>query len=125
MLKVQSLGTVIALGHSLGVKKPWGPLRYRVSKGNKELTKRKHWKERQRGIAIFTMVRVDNGLPQVADLKESFCSAGDTGDEDLIPGLGRYPAGGNGNSLEYSCQENARARRAWWTTFHKVTKSRT
>ena len=56
------------------------------------------------------MVRVDNGLPQLADLKESFYSAGDTGHEVLIPGLGRYLAGGNGNSLEYSCWENPRDR---------------
>ena len=61
----------------------------------------------------------------MADLKESFCSSGDTGDEGLTPGLGKYPAGGNGNSLEYSCQEYARARRAWWTTVYKVTTSRT
>ena len=60
----------------------------------------------------------------MADLKELFCSSGDTGDEDLIPGLGRYPAGGNGNSLEYSCQENARAGQSWWTILYKVTKSR-
>ena len=29
--------------------------------------------------------------------KECACSAGDTGDEGLIPGLGRSPGEGNGN----------------------------
>ena len=36
--------------------------------------------------------------------------AGGTG---LIPGLGRSPTEGNGNSLEYSCPENPKYRRAW------------
>ena len=30
-------------------------------------------------------------------------NAGDSGDS--IPGLGRSPRGGNGNPLQYSCQE--------------------
>ena len=29
-----------------------------------------------------------------------------------IPGLGRYPGEGNGNPLQYSCQENSRQRGA-------------
>ena len=28
------------------------------------------------------------------------------GDKGLIPGLGRSPEGGNGNPLQYSCQDN-------------------
>ena len=30
---------------------------------------------------------------------------GDARDMDLIPGLGRFPGGGNGNLLQYSCLE--------------------
>ena len=30
----------------------------------------------------------------------------DIRDMDQIPGLARSPGGGNGNSLQYSCQEN-------------------
>ena len=30
-----------------------------------------------------------------------------------IPGLGRSPAGGNGNLLQYYCLENSMGRRAW------------
>ena len=48
-----------------------------------------------------------------------------TGDAGLIPGLGRYPGGGNGNSLHYSCLENPMDRGAWWVIFHGVTKSQT
>ena len=33
-------------------------------------------------------------------VKESACNAGDAGDLGLIPGSGRYPGGGNGNTLQ-------------------------
>ena len=46
-----------------------------------------------------------------------------TGDAGLIPGLGRYPGGGNGNSLHYSCLENPMDRGAWWAVTHGVAKS--
>ena len=46
------------------------------------------------------------GLSQWLSGKESSCNAGDTGDANLIPGLGRYPGGGHGNPLQYSCQKN-------------------
>ena len=38
--------------------------------------------------------------------KESACNAGDTGDVGLIPGLRRFPGGGHGNQLQYSCLGN-------------------
>ena len=34
--------------------------------------------------------------------KESACNSGDVEDEGLIPGLGRSPGEGNGNSLQCS-----------------------
>ena len=55
--------------------------------------------------------------------KESTCNVGDTRDVGLIPGLGRSPGGGHGNSLQYSCLENPMDRGAWWVTVHRVTKS--
>ena len=45
-------------------------------------------------------------------------NAGDTGDMDLITGLGRSPGGGSGNLLQYSCLENYMGRGAWWATVH-------
>ena len=36
------------------------------------------------------------------------------GDSGLIPGSGRFPGGGHGNPLQYSCLENPRDRGAWW-----------
>ena len=42
---------------------------------------------------------------------------------DLIPGLGRSPGGGNGNSLQYSCLKSSMDRGAWQATVHGVTES--
>ena len=33
-------------------------------------------------------------------------NSGDIRDEDSVPGLGRSPGEGNGNTLQYSCLEN-------------------
>ena len=61
------------------------------------------------------------GFPCGSAGKESACNAGDL---DSIPGLGRSPGEGNGNTLQYSCLENSMDRGAWWaTTVHGFTKS--
>ena len=39
-----------------------------------------------------------------SDVKESTCNERDL---NLIPGLGRSPAGGHGNPLPYPCPENS------------------
>ena len=46
--------------------------------------------------------------------------ASNAGDLDLIPGWGRSPGEGHGNSLQYSCLENPMDRRVWWATVHGV-----
>ena len=58
-------------------------------------------------------------LPWCLSGKESACNAGDVGS---IPGLGRSPGEGNGNSLQCSCLENPMDRGAWQATVHGVTK---
>ena len=35
----------------------------------------------------------------------------------------RFPGGGNGNPLEYACQENPMDSGAWWAIVHGVSKS--
>ena len=40
-----------------------------------------------------------------------------------IPGSGRSPEEGHGNSLQYSCLENPMDKGVWWVTVHRVTKS--
>ena len=64
------------------------------------------------------------GASQVALVVKNLpVSAGDIGDLGLIPGLGRSPAGGNGNPLQYSCLENRMDRGAWRGAAHSVTES--
>ena len=44
------------------------------------------------------------------------------GDKGSIPGLGRSPGEGNGNSLQYSCLENLMDRWASGSIVYDVTK---
>ena len=44
------------------------------------------------------------------------------GDVDSSPGSGRSPGEGNGNTLQYSCLENPKDRKAWQATIHGVVK---
>ena len=46
------------------------------------------------------------------------------GDEGLIPGSGRSPGGGHGNSIQYPCMENSKDRGGWQATIHGVAESR-
>ena len=46
--------------------------------------------------------------------KETVCNAGD------IKDVGSIPGSGNGNPLQYSCQENSVDRGAWWAPIHGV-----
>ena len=55
--------------------------------------------------------------------KEPTHNARNTGHVGLIPGMGRSPGEGNGNSLQYSCLGNPMDRGAWRATGHGVTKS--
>ena len=59
------------------------------------------------------------GFPGGSDGKGSACNAGDV---SLIPGLGRSPGGGNGNSLQYFCLDNPMDKEAWWATVREVAK---
>ena len=56
---------------------------------------------------VFSPEPDTEGFPGGSDSEEFTCNAGDLG---LIPGLGRSPAGGHGNPLQYSCLENPRDR---------------
>ena len=52
-------------------------------------------------------------------VKNLLASAKDLGS---IPGLGRLPGEGNGNSLQYSCLENFKDIGVWQAAVHGVTK---
>ena len=54
--------------------------------------------------------------------KESACNVGDLGS---IPGLGRSPAGGHGNQLQYPCLENPHEQKNLGAIVHGVSRSQT
>ena len=58
-------------------------------------------------------------------VKNPSANAGDTGDTGSIPGSGRSPGGGNGNSFLFSCLESFMDRRAWQATVRGVAKCQT
>ena len=56
-------------------------------------------------------------------VKNLRANAGDKRDEGSITGSGRFPGGGHGNPLQYSCLENPMDGGAGWATVPGVTKS--
>ena len=62
----------------------------------------------------------DWGFPSGSGVKSLLVNAGSVGS---IPGSGRSPGGGHGNSLQDSCLENPTDRGAWRATVHRVAKS--
>ena len=71
------------------------------------------------GWGLFPPFSLTKDFPGGPDGKASVYNAGDLGS---IPGLGRYPGKGNGNSLQYFCLENSMDRGAWWATVHGVAE---
>ena len=53
---------------------------------------------------------------------DSKASAYNAGDPASIPGSGRSPGEGNGNSFQYPCLENLLDGEAWWASVHGVAK---
>ena len=75
--------------------------------------------------ATWTLAQVPGlgGFPQqLSWFKNPSANAGDARDSGSIPGLGRSPVEGNGDSLQSSCLENLMDRGAWWATVHKVAE---
>ena len=60
------------------------------------------------------------GFPGGSVVKNPPANARDMGS---IPEMGRSPAVGNGNPLQYSCLENSMDRGAWQAKVHGVAKS--
>ena len=56
-------------------------------------------------------------------VKNTPANAGDVRDVGSITRSRRFPGGGHGNPLQYSCLDNPTDRGAWWTTVHGVAKS--
>ena len=63
---------------------------------------------------IIIMATMHKGDSQVVLVVKNLpANAGGIRDEGSIPGLGRFPGGEHGNSLQYSCLENPRDGGAW------------
>ena len=54
-------------------------------------------------ICISIFIRASQVAPMVKNLPTN---SGDLRDVGSIPGWGRFPGGGHGNPLQYSCLEN-------------------
>ena len=50
-------------------------------------------------------------------------NAGDIRDIGLTSGSGRFPEGGHGKPLQYSCLEKPVDRGAWWAIVHGIAQS--
>ena len=72
-------------------------------------------------MAVYMLCHGHNEY-NCSEVKASASNAGYPGS---IPGSGRSPGEGNGNPLQYSCLENPMDGEAWYTTVHRVAKSRT
>ena len=53
-----------------------------------------------------------SGFPDGSVVKNLSANAGDARDAGLIPEWGRFPGGGSGNPLQYSCLENPHGQRS-------------
>ena len=51
-------------------------------------------------------------FPDGSVVKNPPANAGDAGNVGSIPGSGRFPEGGNGNLLQYSCLEKSHEQRS-------------
>ena len=92
------------------------------------------WTEEPAGLKSMRSQRVRHdwatrhNTASDASSKESACQilyTGDAEDMGLIPGSGRSPGIGTGNSLQYSCLEYYTDGKAWWATVYGDTKGQT
>ena len=114
----ERLGTAVLGNEELKIKKK------KKSKGNKSL-----WSgiiERQSWWLL--RCRIDWAdhwchFPGASVVKNLPAKAGDKRDAGSVPGLERFPGGGNSNPLQYFCLENSMDRGAWQAAVHRVTQS--
>ena len=66
--------------------------------------RRNRW-DKSSGLGLASLI---SGFPGGSGGKESTCNVGDLGS---VPGLERFPGGGDDNPLQYSCLENPHGQR--------------
>ena len=72
-------------------------------------------------ISVFVYPYLNTWAFQVAQMVKN--PPANAGNSCSIPGSGRSPGKGNGNSLQYSCLGNLLDRGAWWATVCGVAKN--
>ena len=80
---------------------------------------------RPQGQPFIPYQAVFGGYPGGVSGKKFACQCRRHKRRGSIPGSGRYPGGGNGIPLQYSCLGNPMDSGAWWATVHGVTKRQT
>ena len=60
---------------------------------------------------------------RASQVKNPPANSGDARDMGSIPGSGRSPGEGNGNSVQYSPLENPMDEGDWWAAVHGVAKN--
>ena len=70
-------------------------------------------------LSSYAIVSLEPTAQVTLVVKNLPAHAGDTRDVGLIPESRRSPGGGNGNLIQYSCQENPMDRGSWWATVAK------
>ena len=76
-------------------------------------------------LLLFSKTYRDLSFPGGSVVKNPPANAEDTRDTGSVLGVGRSPAEGHGNSLQYFCLENSMDRGAWQATVQGVAKSQT
>ena len=75
-------------------------------------------------LAVVSLIEKDSDIASgFSGESLGFISNACCGFNPSIPGSGRFPGGGHGNPLQYSCSENPMDRGAWTATVHRVAKS--
>jgi len=70
-------------------------------------------------------IHMQTGSSGDTAVKNPTFSTGDVRDQGSVPGLGRFPGGGNDNPLQYPCLETLIEGGAWWATVCGVAKNQT
>ena len=98
----------------------------------KRKKKEKQYPDKGGAVSFQKVLRINKAYTSflwasqvVLVVKNPPAKAGNIRDMTSIPGTGRSPGEGHGNSLQYSYPENPMDREAWQATVHRVAKSRT
>ena len=76
-------------------------------------------------IFMEFIISYESHMKNISMASQVVSNAEDLRIMDPIPGLGKFPGGELGHSLQYSCLENPKDRGAWQVTANRVAKSRT